>query len=195
MRAVTVQFFAMNSPADTHAPDGATLVDCTHERHADQILAIFNDAIVNSTALYDYKPRPREAMQGWFQTKQQGGFPVVGFENAAGELMAFASYGTFRAWPAFKYSVEHSVYVDGRFRGRGLGEAMMRVLIERARANQVHVLVGGIDASNDGSIRLHEKLGFKPAGTIREAGFKFGRWLDLAFYQLTLDTPEQPVDG
>ena len=90
-----------------------------HERHADQILAIFNEAIVTSTALYDYKPRPREAMQGWFQAKRGGGFPVVGYENAAGELMAFASYGTFRAWPAYKYSVEHSVYVDGRFRGQG----------------------------------------------------------------------------
>lgn len=185
----------MTTHAETRAPDGATLVDCSHARHADQILAIFNDAIAASTALYDYKPRPREAMQGWFQAKQQGGFPVVGYENEAGELMAFASYGTFRAWPAYKYSVEHSVYVDGRFRGRGLGEALMRELIQRARANQVHVLIGGIDAANQGSIRLHEKLGFTHAGTIREAGFKFGRWLDLAFYQLTLDTPEKPVDG
>lgn len=185
----------MKTPTDIAAPAGATLVDCTHDRHADQILAILNDAIVNSTALYDYKPRPREAMATWFQAKQQGGFPVVGFENAQGELMAFASYGTFRAFPAFKYSVEHSVYVDGRFRGMGLGEAMMRVLIERARTHQVHVLVGGIDASNEGSIRLHEKLGFTHAGTIKQAGFKFGRWLDLAFYQRVLDTPEHPVDG
>ncbi|WP_202730898.1 GNAT family N-acetyltransferase [Achromobacter xylosoxidans] len=185
----------MTSHADNRAPDGAILVDCTHERHADQILAIFNEAIATSTALYDYKPRPREAMQGWFQAKAGGRFPVVGFENAAGELMGFASYGTFRAWPAYKYSVEHSVYVDGRFRGRGLGEALMRVLIERARDNQVHLMIGGIDAANLGSIKLHEKLGFVHAGTIREAGFKFGRWLDLAFYQLTLDTPAQPVDG
>lgn len=185
----------MTTHADNGAPGGAILVDCTHERHADQILAIFNEAIATSTALYDYKPRPREAMLGWFQAKAAGGFPVVGFESAAGELMAFASYGTFRAWPAYKYSVEHSVYVDGRFRGRGLGEALMRVLIERARANQVHLMIGGIDAANQGSIKLHEKLGFVHAGTIREAGFKFGRWLDLAFYQLTLDTPAQPVDG
>jgi L-amino acid N-acyltransferase YncA len=185
----------MNTHAEFRAPEGATLVDCTHERHADQILAIFNEAITTSTALYDYKPRPRDAMVGWFQTKQQGGFPVVGLENEAGELMAFASYGTFRAWPAYKYSVEHSVYVDTRFRGRGLGVALMRELIARARAKQVHVLIGGIDASNQGSIRLHEKLGFQHAGTIREAGFKFGRWLDLAFYQLTLDTPADPVDG
>ncbi|WZB61951.1 N-acetyltransferase family protein [Achromobacter xylosoxidans] len=138
---------------------------------------------------------PRESMDTWFQTKQKGGFPVIGFENAAGELMGFASYGTFRAWPAYKYSVEHSVYVDGRHRGLGLGEALMRALIARARERDVHVLVGGIDAANQGSIRLHEKLGFKHAGTLREAGFKFGRWLDLAFYQLTLDTPANPVDG
>ncbi|WP_217617782.1 MULTISPECIES: GNAT family N-acetyltransferase [Achromobacter] len=185
----------MTTPAELRAPQGTTLVSCTHARHADQILAIFNDAIANSTALYDYKPRPREAMQGWFQAKEQGGFPVLGLENEEGKLMAFASYGTFRAFPAFKYSVEHSVYVDGRFRGRGLGEAMMGLLIERARADGVHVMVGGIDASNQGSIRLHEKLGFVHAGTIREAGFKFGRWLDLAFYQLTLNTPANPVDG
>lgn len=197
MRAIgaVAKIPAMKTPAELRVPQDARLVDCTHERHADQILAIFNDAIATSTALYDYKPRPREAMDGWFKTKQQGGFPVVGLENADGELMAFASYGTFRAFPAFKYSVEHSVYVDGRFRGRGLGEAMMAILIERARANGVHVLVGGIDASNQGSIRLHEKLGFVHAGTIRQAGFKFGRWLDLAFYQLTLDTPDNPVDG
>ena len=185
----------MNPSAEFPAPEGATLVDCTLERHADQILAIFNDAIATSTALYDYKPRPRESMDTWFQTKQKGGFPVIGFENAAGELMGFASYGTFRAWPAYKYSVEHSVYVDGRHRGLGLGEALMRALIARARERDVHVLVGGIDAANQGSIRLHEKLGFKHAGTLREAGFKFGRWLDLAFYQLTLDTPANPVDG
>ena len=119
----------MNPSAEFPAPEGATLVDCTLERHADQILAIFNDAIATSTALYDYKPRPRESMDTWFQTKQKGGFPVIGFENAAGELMGFASYGTFRAWPAYKYSVEHSVYVDGRHRGLGLGEALMRALI------------------------------------------------------------------
>ena len=161
----------MNPSAEFPAPEGATLVDCTLERHADQILAIFNDAIATSTALYDYKPRPRESMDTWFQTKQKGGFPVIGFENAAGELMGFASYGTFRAWPAYKYSVEHSVYVDGRHRGLGLGEALMRALIARARERDVHVLVGGIDAANQGSIRLHEKLGFKHAGTLREAGF------------------------
>ena len=176
----------MTTPAPTRAPEGAILVDCTHERHADQILAIFNEAIATSTALYDYKPRPREAMAGWFQAKRQGGFPVVGYENAEGELMAFASYGTFRAWPAYKYSVEHSVYVDNRFRGCGLGIALMRELIERARAQQVHVLVGGIDAANQGSIALHEKLGFVEVGRMGRVGFKFGRWLGTIYLQKQL---------
>ncbi|SAI33268.1 acetyltransferase [Bordetella ansorpii] len=185
----------MNASAQAPGPAGATLVPCTYDRHAPAILAILNDAIVNTTALYDYKPRTMQSMETWFQVKTAGGFPVLGYENADGELMGFASYGTFRAFPAFKYSVEHSVYVDQRFRGLGLGEALMRVLIDEARKNQVHVLVGGIDASNAGSIKLHEKLGFVHSGTIAQAGFKFGRWLDLAFYQLTLDTPQQPVDG
>ncbi|KOF55044.1 acetyltransferase [Achromobacter sp. DMS1] len=184
----------MNAAA-TSTPPGAILVDCTPERHAGQILAILNDAIVHTTALYDYTPRPPEAMRGWFEAKRQGGFPVLGYENADGDLMGFASYGTFRAFPAFKYTVEHSVYVDARFRGRGLGEALMRELIARARASQVHLLIGAIDAANAGSIRLHERLGFARCGTIEQAGFKFGRWLDLVFYRLALDTPEHPVDG
>src|SRR6185295_18772394 len=95
------------------------VVQCNPQRHAEAILAIFNDAIVNSTALYDYKPRTMDVMATWFDNKTRGKFPVIGIENDAGELMAFGSYGTFRAWPAYKYSVEHSVYVDARFRGRG----------------------------------------------------------------------------
>lgn len=185
----------MNSHLSHVLPAGAVLVECTYARHASAILAIFNDAILTSTALYDYKPRTLASMQAWFEAKVSGGFPVLGFENEAGELMGFVSYGLFRAYPAYKYTVEHSVYVDGRFRGRGLAEALMRLLIEHARQAQLHVLVGGIDATNAGSIRLHEKLGFVHAGTIQQAGFKFGRWLDLAFYQLILNTPSEPVDG
>lgn len=185
----------MNAALTPELPAGARLVDCDFDRHAEAVRAILNDVIVTSTALYDYKPRPASAMRGWFDTKIQGGFPVIGLEDADGTLMGFASFGTFRAFPAFKYSVEHSVYVDQRYRGKRLGEILLRLLIERARKAQVHLLIGGIDASNEASIALHKKLGFVHSGTITQAGFKFGRWLDLAFYQLTLDTPEQPVDG
>jgi len=171
------------------------VVQCEPRRHADAILAIFNEAIANSTALYDYKPRTAEMMAGWFSAKAKGNYPVIGIENDAGELMGFGSYGTFRAWPAYKYSVEHSVYVDARFRGQRVGKRLLQEIIAAAQRQDYHILVGGIDASNSVSIRLHESLGFTFCGTVRQAGFKFGRWLDLAFYQLILSTPSQPTDG
>src|SRR2546428_7964070 len=133
------------------------IIQCEQKRHAEQILAIFNDAILNSTALYDCKPRRMEVMTAWFDVRLKGKFPVIGIENEAGELMGFASYGTFRAWPAYKYSVEHSVYVDARFRGQGIGKRLLQELIAAARGQEDHILVGGIDARNSVSIRLHER--------------------------------------
>ncbi len=171
------------------------VVQCDYSRHAKPILEIFNDAIVNSTALYDYKPRTIEMMAGWFDAKSKGKFPVIGLENEAGELMGFASYGTFRAWPAYKYSVEHSVYVNARFRGQGIGKRLLQEIIVAAQQQNYHLLIGGIDATNSVSIRLHEKLGFTFCGTIKQAGFKFGKWLNLSFYQLILPTPSNPADG
>lgn len=169
-------------------------VSCTHAQHALAILDIFNEAIANSTALYDYRPRPPESMAAWFESKAAGRFPVIGAVGESDELLGFASYGTFRAWPAYKYSVEHSVYVHRDHRGAGIGQALMQQLVSAAIEQQFHVMIGGIDAANAASIRLHERQGFTHAGTIRQAGFKFGRWLDLAFYQLTLPTPNDPVD-
>jgi phosphinothricin acetyltransferase len=171
------------------------LVACHHDRHAEAILAIFNDAIAHSTALYDYRPRTAQSMATWFEAKRAGGFPVLGLENNAGELLGFASYGPFRAFPAFKYTVEHSVYVRQDQRGRGWGRDLMQALIAEARRHEVHALIGAIDADNTGSIALHRRLGFQHAGTLPQVGFKFGRWLDLALYQLLLETPAQPVDG
>jgi phosphinothricin acetyltransferase len=172
-----------------------TIIPCEFQRHAQPILAIFNDAIANSTALYDYKPRTMDMMAGWFEAKQKGGYPVIGVEGDAGEFMGFASYGTFRAWPAYKYSVEHSVYVEARFRGRGLGKILLNEIIAVAQKQNYHNLVGVIDSSNLVSIRLHETVGFTCCGTIRQAGFKFGRWLDVLFYQLLMSTPARPADG
>lgn len=172
-----------------------TVVSCTPERHAQAILDIFNHAITTSTALYDYQPRPPESMGPWFEAKRRGGFPVIGIEDANGQLLAFGSYGAFRAFPAYKYTVEHSVYVHKDQRGKGLGREIMQALIAAARENNLHALMGAIDATNAGSIALHESLGFRHVGTLPQVGFKFGRWLDLAFYQLLLETPLNPVDG
>jgi phosphinothricin acetyltransferase len=150
---------------------------------------------VTSTALFDYQPRTPAMMLAWFEAKAEGGFPVLGVEGTDGRLLGFASYGTFRAWPAYQYSVEHSVYVHKDHRGKGIGRRLMQALIEVAGQQNYHLLIGCIEASNVGSIALHESLGFKHAGTIQQAGFKFGRWLDVSFYQLILPTPEIPCDG
>lgn len=171
------------------------LIDCEPRRHSAAILAIFNEAIANSTALYDYKPRTTESMVGWFEAKTRGRYPVIGIEDDTGTLMGFGSYGPFRAWPAYKYTVEHSIYIDSRFRGQGHGRVLLEAIIAAAASQDYHVLVGGIDAANAVSIRLHEQLGFTHCGTVQQAGFKFGRWLDLAFYQKILATPAVPVDG
>jgi phosphinothricin acetyltransferase len=171
------------------------LVDCERVRHSAPILEILNEAIANSTALYDYKPRNAESMASWFDAKVKGRYPVIGLEDDAGTLVGFGSYGAFRAWPAYKYTVEHSIYVDTRFRGQGHGRVLLEAVMAAAVRQDYHVMIGGIDASNAASIRLHESLGFTHCGTVRQAGFKFGRWLDLAFYQRILATPIAPVDG
>ena len=171
------------------------LITCEPLNHSAPILAIFNEAIANSTALYDYRPRTPESMVGWFEAKARGNYPVLGVEDAAGALVGFASYGPFRAWPAYKYTVEHSVYVDARHRGQGAGRMLLGALILAAEKQDYHVMVGGIDAENAVSIKLHESFGFTACGIVRQAGFKFGRWLDLAFYQLILRTPAAATDG
>ncbi|MEO8308721.1 MAG: N-acetyltransferase family protein [Pseudomonadota bacterium] len=171
------------------------IVTCMPDTHAVAVREIFNDAIINTTALYEYKPWTQTDVIKWFGSKASSSFPVIAAVDDSGTLLGFASYGQFRARPAYKYTVEHSVYVHREHRRRGAGRALLQHLIELARGQQLHVLVGGIDVSNIESIALHEQLGFRHAGTITQAGYKFGRWLDLGFYQLTLTTPVQPQDG
>jgi phosphinothricin acetyltransferase len=168
------------------------ILSCGRER-ASEILAILNDAIATTTALYDYHPRTAAMMQAWMDNKERGQYPVIGVVSDQDRLLGFATYGPFRNWPAYKYTIEHSLYVDRDYRGQGLGRLLLVELIAAARRQSFHALVGGIDAENSASIALHRRMGFELCGTIRHAGFKFGRWLDLQFYELLLDTPAQPV--
>jgi len=166
---------------------------CT-EKQLPEIMTIFNEAILNSTSLYDYKPRSMDMMNTWYSDKQKGNYPLIGAFEKDDTLLGFATYGPFRVQPAYKYSVEHSVYVRADQRGQGLGKKLLREIIQKAKEQEYHVLVGAIDAENDISIFLHEKEGFAFCGIIKQAGYKFGKWLDLAFYQLILKTPENPVE-
>lgn len=158
------------------------------------ILEIYNDAIINTTTVYTYKTQTLEERKSWFQKKKEDNFPVLVYEEN-NRVMGFATFGPFRAWPAYKYTIEHSVYVHKECRKNGIGTALLKQIIAVADKMEFATLVAGIDSSNEISVRMHEKLGFKYSGTITRAGFKFGRWLDLVFYQLDLNGPKNPADG
>jgi len=161
-----------------------TIIDAT-EAHLPGILAIYNDAVAHTTAIWNEVLVDLENRRSWWQARIGQGYPVlVAVEGE--EVLGYASFGDWRAFDGYKYTVEHSVYVAEAARGRGIGFQLMEVLIERARALNKHVLVAGIEAGNEASIRLHERLGFERVGLMPEVGTKFGRWLDLAFMQLIL---------
>lgn len=170
------------------------LTDCG-PGHAAEILTILNQAIVNTAALYDYRPRTLATVQGWLTDKQQNGRPMVGVEDEAGRLCGFGTFGPFRTLPAYKYTVEHSLYVADDYTRRGLGKLLLEELIRRAELKNVHAMIGVIDSQNAASIALHEQFGFARVGLLPQTAFKFGRWLDVVLYQLTLTTPADPIDG
>ena len=149
------------------------------------MLAIYNDAVLTTTAVYDYQPRSSEQQVSWFKAKQEQGLPVLVAEDG-GAIVGFASYGPFRPWPAYLHSVENSLYVAPEQRRRGIGSALLPVLIQRAAERGLHTMIAGIDATNEASLRLHAKFGFERVAQFREVGWKFERWLDLAFLQLML---------
>ena len=157
------------------------------------ILAIYNDAIVNSTAVYTYQTQTIEDRRNWFQQKKEEGFPVLVYE-LDNKVVGFATFGPFRAWPAYKYSIEHSIYVDKNYRKKGIGTALLKELIAVANEREYMTLIAGIDADNEKSIAMHKNFGFELVGTIQKAGYKFNRWLNLSFYQLELNGPLNPSE-
>lgn len=150
-----------------------------------QILAIYNDVILNTTAVYNYDPHTLEMRQEWFAQKQQLGHPVF-VASAENKIVGFSTYGPFRAWQAYQFTVENSVYVKADCRGKGIAKLLMQPVIDAAKAAGKHTIVAGIDATNEASIYLHKQFGFEQVACFKEVGYKFGRWLDLAFMQLIL---------
>lgn len=149
------------------------------------ITEIYNEAIRNTTAVYTYLETTVEERTQWMMKKQNEGWPLWVCE-IEGEIAGFATYGTFREWPAYQYTIEHSIYVSTQYRRKGVASKLLMHLIEDAKKKGYQTIVAGIDASNKGSILLHERHGFVEAGVLRQVGYKFDRWLDLAFYQLQL---------
>ncbi len=163
------------------------------DAHLDDLPAItdiYNDAVLNTTAIWNDTQVDLANRQQWFAARRDAGYPVLVAVDDDEQVLGYATFGDWRAFDGYRHTVEHSVYVANAGRRRGTGRALMVELIERARTLNKHVLVAGIEAGNAASIALHESLGFEQVGHLKEVGTKFGRWLDLAFLQLTL--PARP---
>ena len=150
------------------------------------ILDIINYNIINSTALYDYNIRTFEQQKSILDDKLSKGFPVI-IAEIDEEVIGFGMYSEFRFREAYKFTVEHSVYVNQHFHGKGIGKILLQELVLSAREQKVHTRVAVIDEENQSSIEFHEKFGFKVVGVIKESGYKFDRWLHSVFMQLILE--------
>lgn len=162
--------------------------------HADlpAIRDIYNDAVLNTTAIWNEQVVDLGNRQAWYSTRQAQGYPILVAVDAQGTVLGYSSFGDWRPFEGFRQTVEHSVYVRDGQRGLGLGPQLMAALIERAKGCGKHVMVAAIESDNAASVRLHERLGFTVTGQMPQVGSKFGRWLDLTFMQLILDPGALP---
>lgn len=149
------------------------------------IIEIINDAILNSTVLYDYNIRTLNTQEAIFEEKLQKGFPVIVAEMN-NEVVGFGYYSEFRFREAYKFTVEHSVYANKNAIGKGIGKLLLNELIERAKKQNLHTMIGVIDSENTNSIDFHKKFGFEEVGFIKESGYKFDRWLHSVLVQKML---------
>ncbi|HEX4242653.1 MAG TPA: GNAT family N-acetyltransferase [Steroidobacteraceae bacterium] len=164
---------------------GGPVITAAGRADLPEILAIYNEVIRNSTAVYSEEELSPARGETWLETRAQQGFPMIVLRDSGG-IAGFGTFGDFRAWPCYRRTVEHSVHVRVDRRGQGVGRRLVVELMARAAAMDKHVMIAGIDADNAVSIGLHRSLGFAEVGRFHEVGFKFGRWLDLTFMQCIL---------
>lgn len=150
------------------------------------ILEIYNDAVLHSTATYDYEPRPLEHRRQWFADHQREDYAVFVAVDESARIVGWSALNPYHARPGYRFTTENSVYIAADRRGQGIGKQLLEPLIEAARARGLHAIIAAIDATNEASIRLHARYGFEQVGHFKQVGFKFGRWLDVVYMQKIL---------
>ncbi|MBC8003527.1 MAG: N-acetyltransferase [Opitutaceae bacterium] len=155
------------------------------------ILEIYNDAVLHTTATYDYEPRTLEHRIAWFEDHQKQDYATFVAEELGGEIVGWSALNRFHDRAGYRLTSENSVYVAARHRGRGVGKLLVPPLIEAAKRRGLHAIIAVIDATNDASIRLHSRFGFETVGHFKQTGYKFNRWLDVIYMELVLETPRE----
>jgi phosphinothricin acetyltransferase len=154
----------------------------------EQITAIYNDVLTHSTAIYNDRPATVEERISWWRSRIAQGFPVLAAADGA-RIAGFATFGDFRAWPGYRFTVEGTVHIHSHSRGKGVGTALLKAILAHARRLEKHVMIAGVDSENVASLRFLERFGFERAGQLREVGYKFDRFLDLVFLQYWITPP------
>lgn len=155
------------------------------------ILDIYNDAVLTTTATYDYEPRSYDHRLSWFEDHQRTGHPIFVAVDPTGKVLGWSALNRYHDRKGYRFTVENSVYIAAEHRGRGLGKLLLKPLIDVALQNGYRAIIAVIDAENTASIKLHEKFGFEPVGHFKKVGYKFGRWLDVIYMELLLPEPKR----
>ncbi|MEV5650279.1 N-acetyltransferase family protein [Nocardia sp. NPDC052254] len=170
----------------------APLIRDASESDIPAILAIHNNAVTETTAIWDSAPVDLDDRLRWWRDRVTSGYPVL-IAEIDGEVAGYASYAQWRPKSGYRHCVENSVYVADRFQRRGAATALLTALLGRAEeSGRVHTVIAAIETSNKTSILLHEKFGFQIVGQLPEVGHKFGGWMDLTLMQRTLPGPISP---
>lgn len=156
----------------------------------DQITAIYNDVLTHSTAIYNDRPDTIEERISWWRNRIAQSYPVLVAADR-GNIAGFATFGDFRAWPGYRFTVEGTVHIHAGSRGKGIGTQLLNSILARARDLGKHVMIAGVDSENASSLQFLERFGFERVGHLREVGYKFDRFLDLVFLEYWITGPAQ----
>jgi L-amino acid N-acyltransferase len=156
----------------------------------EQITAIYNEVLTNSTAIYNDRPATVEERVSWWRSRVSQGFPVLVAADGL-QVAGFATFADFRAWPGYRFTVEGTVHIHSSTRGQGVGTSLLRAILAQAHALGKHVMIAGVDSENAASLRFLERFGFERVGQLREVGYKFDRFLDLVFLQYWITPPKK----
>jgi len=147
------------------------------------ILAIYNHAVLHTTASYDEQPRSLEHRLEWFDAHQRDNYPVFVVVTGSDEVVGWSALNRFHDRVGYRFTCDNSIYIDEAWRGRGLGHHLLVPLLHAASDRGLHSILAVVDSGNEASIRLHARHGFVQVGLFKEVGFKFGRWLDVVYMQ------------